>query len=588
MDIQNYSGMCFVDMKTEVFLVLRKQRGTVKNNFHVYRPTEVKTRYINLEDIVSIAAGESSKGDIGDGNQVSADLVKQIIFVLFDVSGSMYNPVEQIVKLNGKTMDSPDRLDVAKEFFVIFSNKVGTVAKQLKIGLITFGEEVIVNSQLREVPKDFQSALDHIEVSGSTALFLALQTAIDILVQEKPKYPSSTTFRIVLLTDGNDCEKGANPYGLYTQLFKHKILLDTFLITNDFDHPLVALSYLSGGCCFYNEDPYQMALNFEQDEFINPSLRNFTILNSEIPLASDEEQFDDFASKYEEYLNKGLEMKPLQDQNEIKCKTIKTVLVEAENNSNPIIDELHDFYLNPKDYLVVFPTEKLTNWMVAILGPQNSPYKETWWGLSVEFPEDYPNNPPDFRFLKAPYHVNISREGIIYSEELNSFQITDHVIDLFDKIRDLMSHPNWDNPVDEERRQLKPEEWGNFQNVKLQNYNTNHSEKSAQKWIDQWNVQQEKIGEILLQPPIFVPRNLRCPISGEKMNFPVQASTGIIFDRDSLVQLLLLDSNALCPVTGKFFNLDLDLNLNIHEETMKQLQEFNTILEKNSKVFQTL
>lgn len=120
MDIQNYSGTCFVDMNKEVGLVLRKQSGSTEDIFHVYQPSEAKASYKTLDNIVSIAAGGSSNGSIGDGTQVSDDLVKQLIFVLVDISGSMTSRVEQKFQLNGKIMNFPNRLNVAKELFVIF------------------------------------------------------------------------------------------------------------------------------------------------------------------------------------------------------------------------------------------------------------------------------------------------------------------------------------------------------------------------------------------------------------------------------------------------------------------------------------
>ena len=56
----------------------------------------------------------------------------------------------------------------------------------------------------------------------------------------------------------------------------------------------------------------------------------------------------------------------------------------------------------------LFNEEDISNWLVSFLGPKDTSYKGGLFYLSVNFPVEYPEKPPEVCFITPIYHVNVN------------------------------------------------------------------------------------------------------------------------------------------------------------------------------------
>lgn len=98
-------------------------------------------------------------------------------------------------------------------------------------------------------------------------------------------------------------------------------------------------------------------------------------------------------------------------------------------------------------------------WRVTFFGPPQSPYSGGVFPAMVEFPPDYPSNPPRMKFLTPMYHPNIADNGEVCISIFNSSNPDqdDHLSDsvpfeftaqsFFITVQAMLSDPDFDSPV---------------------------------------------------------------------------------------------------------------------------------------------
>ncbi|XP_003367063.1 putative ubiquitin--protein ligase [Trichinella spiralis] len=60
------------------------------------------------------------------------------------------------------------------------------------------------------------------------------------------------------------------------------------------------------------------------------------------------------------------------------------------------------------------PTEdNILIWQAIIFGPQDSPFEDGTFKVILEFTEEYPNKPPNVKFLSKMFHPNVYSDGSI-------------------------------------------------------------------------------------------------------------------------------------------------------------------------------
>lgn len=99
--------------------------------------------------------------------------------------------------------------------------------------------------------------------------------------------------------------------------------------------------------------------------------------------------------------------------------------------------------------------QKKTNifiWNILMKGPNKSCYENAMFKLLLTFPRNYPEDPPDVKFITKIYHPNISLdEGIIcVSSKGSDWEKNPNIIDVIYSIYDLLLKPNLDHGLNKE------------------------------------------------------------------------------------------------------------------------------------------
>uniref|UniRef100_A0A183CDT9 E2 ubiquitin-conjugating enzyme n=1 Tax=Globodera pallida TaxID=36090 RepID=A0A183CDT9_GLOPA len=105
------------------------------------------------------------------------------------------------------------------------------------------------------------------------------------------------------------------------------------------------------------------------------------------------------------------------------------------------------------------PTEEsIMHWEAVIFGPQDTPFEDGTFKLSLEFTEEYPNKPPTVKFVSKMFHPNVYADGSICLDILqNQWSPTYDVAAILTSIQSLLDEPNPNSPANSLAAQLYQE-----------------------------------------------------------------------------------------------------------------------------------
>ncbi len=192
------------------------------------------------------------------------------------------------VYLGGKPssdkVDLLSRLDVLKQMFDAFINRILAYNCQTHLGLVKFASKASVSQPLTHAVENFRHKLNNLSASGDTALwdsksnsdpvrFLSDRTwkfnfcesyvianhesigvalAQDQLLHYAEKYPNAK-MRIICISDGEDNKSKNTAVDLASRLLRSGITVDSFCLGDATNRDLQTLSYLTNGFVFKPE-----------------------------------------------------------------------------------------------------------------------------------------------------------------------------------------------------------------------------------------------------------------------------------------------------------------------------------------------
>lgn len=90
----------------------------------------------------------------------------------------------------------------------------------------------------------------------------------------------------------------------------------------------------------------------------------------------------------------------------------------------------------------------LTHLSVTLTPPENTPYEDGIFFLSVTIPSRYPSLPPNIEFETKIYHPNITKDGKICLGELrDEWKPTFTLENAIDFVYYMLQNPDWEDPL---------------------------------------------------------------------------------------------------------------------------------------------
>ena len=107
-------------------------------------------------------------------------------------------------------------------------------------------------------------------------------------------------------------------------------------------------------------------------------------------------------------------------------------------------------------YVYAKPKENnILQWEAVIIGPRDTAWEGATLMLQLDFTEEYPNKPPQVKFLSEMFHPNVDADGRICLDILtNQWTPIYDVHAVLLSIQSLLSDPNPNSPANVEASKL--------------------------------------------------------------------------------------------------------------------------------------
>ena len=494
--------------------------------FYIYNPTTGIEETHKLDDLAKAVGTSLGSNHTFKKEGLITREPKECIVVVVDRSGSMGINV----------FPNFSRLDVVKQLFKTFADRTNAYVYPHAIGLTVFDLQVTMITNVSETIGLFQNALDSIEKGRGTSLWDALFDTIRQLDAFSVKYKDSI-LRILCLSDGEDTKSKHKPLEIVQLLQSKGIVLDCVLLGKG-NTTAKALAHASNGCAFHPKSHAEALRLFQMETVL--SIRERLVgqrkaeVNSEVDLAMFENT-DNYPYDQQPPRPPPVEMK--------KAVTSPQKILYRAGLSNPVglaaplvqrakrlLAEISKYQKDPHPNLHIYPCEdQLDFWRILLVGPQGTPYEGGVYLLYAKFPVNYPQNPPEIRFVTSIYHCNVNGHGKICHSVLDRNYISDMSIrQIFDCLFGLLLEPEPDDPLDSalaEEYFLDRHKYDREAQLCTQTH--------AKKTLNEWK--EELLGkEATTLGTSNHPKHLLCPLTMNLLIDPVTTPYGYTYERSAL------------------------------------------------------
>ncbi|KAF2866573.1 hypothetical protein BDV95DRAFT_203345 [Massariosphaeria phaeospora] len=353
------------------------------------------------------------------------------------------------------------RMEVLKQMFDAFVNRILAYNFQTHMGLITFRSTATITQPITHAIENFRHQLSGMRHSGDTALWDSIALAQDQLKTYAKKYPTAK-LRIICISDGDDTVSEKKAHDVSFQLTRDRILVDSFCLGKAKNRHLITLSGLTGG---YKFQPYNLeeamairelepvlsqlerpvvALPIQATAHMNDPVFRFHMASFGI-FNIDEVTPDSFPRRREH---------PKLSESFTEIRHIaRTSDMGKRTDGNPrtrrILSEIRNCSAKDHPHYDIYICDSTMNvWKIVMQGPPESTYANGTFLLYLERGDNYPAFPPKGRFVTPIHHPNINRHGrICHSIFDRNWTLDTTTKNVIDTIYSLLLVPEFSDPI---------------------------------------------------------------------------------------------------------------------------------------------
>ena len=350
--------------------------------------------------------------------------LEEIIMVVLDTSASM-DHVHSAYKT---------KYELAMTGFIQFCNRTTAYNFKHMIGLVIFGGDSKLELELTESFTHFPNEIKSFPNREHRSVYDAIIFTIAYLSSFRLKYglPNNILARIICVTGGSDNASKIQPIEVANSLMKNNIVMDSIQFCRN-KVETHAIAKLSGGYSFRPEDHKDLLRILENEPMLNSNCRKYKNCLKTYQDALSINFDTNIEFLYPHKLASTFQTSEKWFVNATKNKIVPSRV--TPDGIKRILRELADLQTDPHQSFEVFPCDDAVDfWHLMLEAPTGTNYEGGIFRLYIEFTKDYPNKPPNIRFITPIYHCNINSAGRICHKVLDTFYSPEK------KIRELLGH----------------------------------------------------------------------------------------------------------------------------------------------------
>lgn len=428
-----------------------------EDTFICFDPSAEKEEFQKSE-VASKDAHDSRAHVVVRENVADIRKIEQITCILFDISGSMHAVV-------GDANNQHTLLELSTMAFGAWRDRLISYKLPHALGLIYFGandeptmdssaavnrfppwarrgprpsnDRIVLQCDITREFIRFEKALaNRPECGFDTPLYDAIDRGIETIrsfrAKEKTRLSPTCKQLILCLTDGVDNCSKVSRSTILEQLLQEQIVFDAISFDKAPDSALIDF-------CEKTKGYYYVDVRHD-----NGSMLSLFELEAAISI-QDREQ--DVYGRIERPQRRRPE---LLDKPAIASKQARFGDGRASSISlRRVMQEIHHLNNSRLSNFELFVSkEHIFFWKIIMHGETGTPYADGRWLLSVEFPLNYPEKPPEIRFITKIYHCNINDDGKICHDILTTaWSQKTPIHNVLMEILRLLREPNADDAL---------------------------------------------------------------------------------------------------------------------------------------------